>query len=180
MFQNSPAPLRRVCMIRGIGLIAVACAIGFVTLVGTVDTQGMIIGFVLAGLCVLGAAYNLWRTRRTPKDATVKVMITIEDLPPSRQLTFARRALWASLIAFPVLSGYIGYELYRLESHEVKSVMIWAPISFLYEYLGFWPAELAVPLLGIICIATYLGKLKQLRSAPPADAPPPPASSDQG
>jgi hypothetical protein len=128
------------------------------------DETGLTFLLVAAGAFLVAGLFFLWRARRTPKDA---VAVTAENLPQQPvpvQLQHYRRILWMSAFAFPILSGFIVYELNRLESGEVERVNIFAPAALLYNHLGYWPAVLVVPVLGVVCIPVLILKMRRLRS----------------
>jgi hypothetical protein len=71
---------------------------------------------------------------------------------PFRQIL---KQFWKQILffggAFAVLTVMTVLDLNALESGEVESVRLWAPIVSFYERFGYWPAVLLVPLLGIVC-----------------------------
>ena len=118
--------------------------------------------YVGAGLCALLGFLNLVLARRTPAEALVT---TIPDRAPvPAQLRYYRRMLWLSLVAFPVMSALVAYELHELESGAADSVRLWAPLGALYERFGYWPAVLAPIFLGIACAALFVFKLRRVAS----------------
>ncbi len=64
------------------------------------------------------------------------------------------RTFWKQILgfgaAFVVLTAFTVSDLNDLESEAVSSVSVWAPIAFVYEHFGYWPAVLLVPALGVV------------------------------
>jgi hypothetical protein len=54
-----------------------------------------------------------------------------------------------SAIGTFALGAWFFYDLLRLENGDVESVRVWAPMAMLYETLGFWPAVLLLPAIGL-------------------------------
>ena len=102
--------------------------------------------------------------------------------PPDRQapeqlIRKLRNIVLAGLVAFPVLTVMILVDLNSLESRASSSVRIFAPAAWLYNSFGYWPAVLATPVLGAICIPAILYRIMKLRElVEPADKPAPPTT----
>jgi hypothetical protein len=47
------------------------------------------------------------------------------------------------------LGAWIYYDLTRLEAGLVDGVRVWAPIATVYNFFGYWPSVVILPLLGI-------------------------------
>jgi hypothetical protein len=126
-----------------------------------IDTFGLVFG-----VCILAffsyKSYTCFRDLKVvrqedmvyapPKDATVQ-----------EQISYFKRILILSAIAFPILSIWIYLDLNSLESGEVDSVRLWEPVAFLYNIGGYWAAILTVPVLGIIVLGTMLKKIVDLK-----------------
>lgn len=54
--------------------------------------------------------------------------------------------------------AWIYTELLSLQNGEVQSIKLWAPLAFLYNHLGFYPAVLVLPLLGVCMVISALRK----------------------
>ena len=50
------------------------------------------------------------------------------------------------------LSAWVYSDLSALESGEVESVILWAPIAMAYDFLGFWGAVSILPVLVVFLI----------------------------
>jgi hypothetical protein len=159
-------PARRLHLVRAwsyltlvVGLIALSLTIDLP------DVEGRIFGCLIVGFFFASSLFNFWKARQTSPMETV---VTNSDLAPvPDQVRYYRRMLLVSAIAFPTLSAWTIYSLNLLESGVEKSVEVWGPISFVYEFLGYWPAALALPLLGMACCAVFVGRLRKLAAALP-------------
>jgi hypothetical protein len=128
------------------------------------DIEGVIIVVVL-GLGLLGwGTFSLWRHSKL--DATAPVH-TIDDLPVDQRVRTLRRMMLIVPIAFTPLAAFVGYELAQVEYGGAKSVRVWAPVAFLYNNFGFWPAVLFVPAAGLLLIMALAWKLRTIREANP-------------
>jgi len=92
---------------------------------------------------------------------------TIDDLPLDQRVRTLRRAILIAPIAFTPLAALVAYELAQVEYGSAQSVRVWAPVAFLYNNFGFWPAVLAVPVLGLLVIMALAWKLRTIREANP-------------
>jgi hypothetical protein len=129
------------------------------------DIEGVIFVVVL-GLALLGrGTCSLWRHSKLDSTAPVH---TIDDLPLDQRVRTLRRMILIVPIAFTPLAGLVAYELAQVEYGSAKSVRVWAPVAFLYNNFGFWPAVLAVPALGLLLIMALAWKLRTIREANPS------------
>jgi len=69
---------------------------------------------------------------------------------PAAHESFATSILRA--LAVFGLGGWFYYDLSRLESGEIESTRVWAPIAMLYDTLGFWPAVCLLPAIGCFIV----------------------------
>lgn len=86
------------------------------------------------------------------------------DANTQEQISFYRRYLYISLIAFPVLSLIVISDLNDLEKANGVSIRVWAPVAFLYEQYGYWPAVVFVPALWCVVILLFIKKIYSLKS----------------
>ena len=67
---------------------------------------------------------------------------------------------WQSFVILPAI--FVGLtivtvqDLNRLESGEVESVRVFAPLALSYNLLGYWPTILFPPLVGILCLVALV------------------------
>ena len=127
------------------------------------DLEGVIFVVVL-GLGLLGwGLFSLWRHSKL--DATAPVH-TIDDLPLDQRVRTLRRMILIVPIAFTPLAAFVAYELAQVEYGGATSVRVWAPVAFLYNNFGFWPAVLFVPAAGLLLIMSLAWKLRTIRENP--------------
>src|SRR5437867_11135288 len=119
-------PLRRLRFVRACGLLIVAVVVGLLPFVLDLDRQGIIFCYAGAGICMLLAILNFYLARRTSPDATVTE--NPERAPVLAQIRYYRRALWLSVIAFPMVAIWVAYDLHQLESGAAETVQIWVPL----------------------------------------------------
>jgi len=163
-FLQNEGPARRLCLVRAwsyLALVVGLIALSF--LMDLSDVEGRIFGGCIVGFFLSCSLYNFWKARRTPPNEVV--VSNPELLPAPVQVSYYRRMLVLSLIAFPILAAWTIYSLNQLQSGAEKSVEVWAPVSFVYEIFGYWPAVLALPVLGTVCCAVFLHKLRKLMRA---------------
>ena len=117
------------------------------------------------GLFVLGfGAWSFWRHSRRDPTAPRKTW-TVDDLPLEERAAAVRRLMLLFSAVIIVGSGFILYQLVQLELGWAQRVTVWAPIALLYDFLGFWPAVLFVPALGLLGIVGMASKLRAVRAA---------------
>ncbi|MFZ1101842.1 MAG: hypothetical protein WAN86_03040 [Hyphomicrobiaceae bacterium] len=125
----------------------------------------MTVLFVLLGLVFFGwGALSLWRHRR--RDPTAPVY-TIDDLPLDQRARTLRRMMLIVPVAFTPAAALIGYELVRLEYGWADRVSVWAPVAFVYNTFGFWPAVLFIPAAGLLLILFLATKLRSIKESNP-------------
>ena len=143
-----------------------AGAIAVLAILGDLDDLGRV--FCLAAITILSLAgvVFLWLSRRTPADATVT---PIPAHPRCReQVRYYRSSLWGSAFAFPILTIWIAYDLHQLEIGAVKEARVVVPVNLIYEHFGYWAAVLSTPVVGAICCAVMLFKLRKLSAQDPS------------
>jgi len=127
------------------------------------DPEGVIFVVVL-GLGLLGwGLFSLWRHSKL--DATAPVH-TIDDLPLDQRVRTLRRMMLILPIGFTPLAAFVAYELAQVEYGGATGVRVWAPVAFLYNNFGFWPAVLFVPAAGLLLIMSLAWKLRTIRENP--------------
>lgn len=161
--QKPPASLRGLSYGAGLtlgGAIVILQSVLFPT-----DRAALWISCGIGGVCVLVGGWNLWKWWRGHSESLpMSLPEEVHLLPPDQQIAYLERVLKMSLIAFPILTAYITFQLTQLERGNTDSVMLWAPISLLYQAIGYWPTVCATPALGIFCFFALNRRLKQLNS----------------
>lgn len=158
---NGGASLKRIRQIRGYGAFIVAgvlVATLYLSPLGGIDA---IVGTVVFLILAFGGL-QLHLASRTPETAIVLPPINPNDLPLPERARYFRRLLIMSATLIPALSLWFVYDLNQLESGAVAEISLPSPIAFLYENLGYWPAVLAMPALGVFLICVALVKLTNL------------------
>ena len=147
-------------MIHGIGgLVIGSVLLSFPFFFDTDQFARVVIG-AFAAIFILGGSMYIHSARKTPKD---ELILPARSAPPSIQISYFRFMLWSSVVAFPILTAFIAYQLHRLKSGLVPAVNIPKPAAMVYEYLGFWPAVLATPLLGLSCCIAFIWAMKKAK-----------------
>ena len=115
--------------------------------------------FGIAGVVLLVLAWRMPRDAEPPAEPTPAMV--------AAQVQYLRRALYMGIPAFVVSSVWVAWDLYRLETGAVQRVSVWVPVALLYDYFGFWPSVLFVPVLGAVCLPLLRRKIRRLSASPP-------------
>lgn len=83
----------------------------------------------------------------------------LDDMSPEKRLRVMMPVLGIATIAG---TWFITHDLLRLESREVEQVRVWAPVAYVYDLFGFWPAVLLFPALGMFGIMAMAAGLRAL------------------
>jgi hypothetical protein len=159
-------PLRRVRQLRGYGALVVAAVLAVCWVWAPLPAPAWVIEVVAVGVIILFGGVQLWQARKTP--ATIRVASRYSDpnrLPLPQRVRYFRAQLLLSSLIFPVISAWMAYDLNRLDAGVVTTTRVWLPVAFMYARLGYWPAVLAVPILGGTIWLFWVFKLKQLDRA---------------
>src|SRR5215471_11343833 len=89
---------------------------------------------------------------------------TLDDLPIEQRASTLRRLMLLFGAAIILSTGMTAYELVQLEYGGAERVTVWAPLAGLYNALGFWPAVLFLPALGLFVITTMARKLRAVNA----------------
>jgi len=88
---------------------------------------------------------------------------TFDDLPIEQQASDLRRRMLLFGAAIIVCTGMTAYELVQVEYGGAERT-VWAPLAGLYNALGFWPAVLFFPALGLLGITPMARKLRAVNA----------------
>jgi hypothetical protein len=109
---------------------------------------------LFGGLALLFFALAAWRIRKALRPAEGATVIEAADglshLPPDEQVAKVRRLRLIALGATWAFGAWAYVRLSAFERGDVAPERLWAPIAFLYNWLGLWPAVLVLPLVGVI------------------------------
>jgi hypothetical protein len=170
MMELGDFSVRRLCVILGWGLLALAALfVALALMPGLGDWSVVAICLGIAGASLIGGLLLIWLARKVPAPAVPSAAAAgdfpnIGDDPIGKQLQKLRRAFWLFLVLLPVVSVWIAYDLYRLETGAVKSVRVWWGIALLYNCLGFWPAVLFLPAITVLGLIGCSARIRKLQS----------------
>jgi hypothetical protein len=157
-------PVRWYLMFRAVVCLAAALALPLILFEREGDTFRTVLVLAASGvLAIIGALY-VWRWRQSAPAADAEPAASAARAPEPAQVERLRRVLWITPFIFAALTAIIVSDLCNLESGEVNSVRLWAPVAMIYDHLGFWPAVLIVPVGGIVLIGAGLRKLRKMRT----------------
>ena len=88
---------------------------------------------------------------------------TLDDLPIEQRASPLRRLMLIFGGAIIVCTGMTAYELVQVEYGGAERT-VWAPLAGLYNALGFWPAVLFFPALGLFGITPMARKLRAVNA----------------
>lgn len=154
-------PLRRVRQLRGYGALAVALTLVVALILAPFPSPAGVTGGVVAVLICAFGIMQLARARRTPSSAIYKSSYSDPNLLPLPQrIRYFQRQLLITSVVFLASSTWVAHQLNRLGSGEAERVMLWAPLVWLYEHWGYWPAVLATPALGVALCGVLAMRLR--------------------
>lgn len=161
---------RKLAFIAPMSWIALGLVVLAMPLVLKVEDEfGLLFSFAfgVAGLVVGGL--QLWRLN---KDDPKTTAYTVDDLPLKKRVHALRRLIL--MFAAAIIAGTLmtTYALVQLEHAGAERAAVWAPVAGVYSALGFWPAVLVFPALGLSGIAVMWHRLRIIRSAASAAAEP--------
>ena len=125
------------------------------------DEFGLLFGLAFGAICLGTGAFQLWRLK---KDDPRTTAYTVDDLPIEQRASALRRLMLLFGAAIIVGTGMTAYELAQLEYGGAERATVWAPVAGLYNALGFWPAVLFIPALGLFGITAMARKLRAVNA----------------
>jgi hypothetical protein len=117
---------------------------------------------ILSLLGVVGLGYGAFALRRHMQQDPTTPIPTVDDLPPAEGARQTRIAIWVLAIIFILGSGFMVYQLVQVEFGRQRAT-VWAPVAMMYDFFGFWPAVLFVPVLGLLILFALARKLRTIR-----------------
>jgi hypothetical protein len=147
---------------RWVGWAMVGLAAVFAGMVVFMDTdrQGTIFLSALAALAGSIGGFRLWRAGRLHPESVVYGRV--DAGPPDVQLSYLRRMLPLGTLAFLGLSIWTAYYLHELETGAVESVEVIWPVGPIHAAWGYWPAVLALPVTGVLCLGLLWRRRRRL------------------
>lgn len=110
---------------------------------------------------ILLAAYQWFAFRRIPKEA---VFYDIDAAPPEEQIHVSKRVIWLMPLIGAVPSVWTYLDLRALEDGSANQVMLWGPVSMIYDYFGFWPAVLCFPAIILLIVIISIYRIERSKS----------------
>jgi hypothetical protein len=156
-----PTPVRRLLVIRGVGVLVIALAILLLMLLNPPDATGIAIGCAIAAVAAAAGIFSLVKAARTDRAARV---VHISEAPPRVQAAHLRRHLRLACIALPALVAFDAWNLHRLETGAAREAMLFVVAGFVYPRWGFWPS-IAADLVFAGALVLGLRAAKQLAEA---------------
>ena len=161
MDLNKPVNAKRYYLGKVIALLIAAIILIIIPFIfSNIDDFGRIFSFILAGLLVFMAIYNIWQYKRSHPES--KVYENIAVAPANLQMKYFKKIMMISYFAFPAMSAFTAWELKNLEGGNAETVRLWFPLGLIYEHMGYWPAVLSPVFLGIVCIVIFKKKLTRI------------------
>jgi hypothetical protein len=155
------------CVRGGANAALAVFAVGLLLFVPT-DSSGRWIAIGLGALFAL-VAYGNFKAAFSARDEEQAFAPPL-DATASEQVNFFKRLLWVTVLVFPVITVLNVQALNTLEKGERAS--IWVPVAVLYDFGGYWPAILSVPVLGALCCTIFLWKIAKIKKGEPKIAGP--------
>lgn len=155
-----PTPARRYYLGKSIALLAAVLVVFLIPFFVEVDDFGRTFAYVLAGVLALSAGYNFWLYRRSHPES--KVYEHPAAAPPDLRVKYFRKILFLNYLAFPFLAFITWSEIKEFESGKTESLNLWAPLMFIYEQWGTWPAIISILLAGVILVTALRRKMMHL------------------
>jgi len=126
------------------------------------------LGMMIAGLFGVGfmalGSFLAWR--HSKQDPTTPVP-TLNDYPPQEQARQIRASMRLIAVVTILFGGYMAYQIMQVEYGWAQHVRVWEPVADVYKFLGFWPAVLCVPVLGLLILLALAWKLRSIRESTP-------------
>jgi hypothetical protein len=125
------------------------------------DGPGLLLVFSMAILFVYLAYSHQKKMKGARKEEMAYAPPT--DATVDQQIKFYKTYLIIGLVGFLLLAAITIPDINDLETKAIERVYLWAPIAFLYEHGGYWPAILSIPLAALVITLLFLRKLHSSR-----------------
>jgi hypothetical protein len=143
----------------GLGVGGLIAGVFARTPVGTI-----VLGLLGVSAIALGG-FLMWRHSR--QDFTTPVP-TLDDYPLQEQARQIRTSVRLIAVVTVLFGAYVAYQVMQVEYGWAQSVRTWGPVADLYNSLGFWPAVLCIPGLGLLTLLALAWKLRSIREKMPS------------
>jgi hypothetical protein len=156
--MSRPTPLYARLLFANLGLLTLG---GGFTLGGVMlwrESKWFWVPLLIGLLLLAFTALRMLRLAQHPNPAEAHPLPS--DLPVDARLAIVRRGQWLMPLILIPYSVWVAYDLYRLETGAVDEVSLWAPVGDVYQYFGFWPGVLMMPLItvGFVLIGFFGGR----------------------
>lgn len=153
-------------------LLAIGGVCLFLLITTELDEMGLTIAITGSIVCLGFAAWRIWKgLHAVPAESPAVAPDGISHLPPAEQVVKLRKLRLFALLATWGFGVWTWSDLTSIEQGKAESVYTWAPIAMLYDWFGFWPAVLAMPVLGVVLWFVATRRIEKAEAA--ADAAPP-------
>jgi len=112
--------------------------------------------------------YHAWKLRRAGPGE--QIAMNVDGLAVAERARALRRVMWVGGSAAGALSIWTAWALWTVETGRSESVDLWGPVAVVYRYLGFWPAVLVCPALGVLIVGSGWAKMRKSEAAARAAA----------
>jgi hypothetical protein len=131
------------------GFLNLVLALFFIGAAAVVREQEFRWIFLAIAAFVGALAWRRFRHARTaPPEA--EAFFDPNTLAPRDRIAHVRRSFLILTAALGALTAMTVRDISTLESGAANSTMLWAPVGFMYDVFGYWPAMLFAPGLWIV------------------------------
>lgn len=165
-FLQRAAPAKRYYRLKSILFAVLAFGLVVVGFIGPVDELGrwFLLGFIL--FCVAACAWNFFKSRKADtEDIVISQAQIAHHLSEQEQSVYYLHLAKFGGLAWILLIIVNTFDMIKLEKTGGGSVLF-APLLTVYEKLGFWPAVLLPPFIGVILIMGLVIKGMKLKNVP--------------
>ncbi|MBO0763111.1 MAG: hypothetical protein J2P50_00750 [Hyphomicrobiaceae bacterium] len=127
------------------------------------DTFGLFFALVFGAVCLGCGAFQLWRFNVA--DPEIPLYPTVDDLPIEKRAAVLSRIMIFFSTVIILGTAVTTYQLVLMQYGWKEGAKVWAPVAHLYDLLGFWPAVMFIPGMGLLVIIEMARKLRAVRKA---------------
>ena len=152
--------LRHYLLLRAYLTAALALFTAGLPLFLKVDSFGLYFSIGFSLLCAM-YSYSYFKSSRRTREQE-RAFAPPLDATVAQQIAYYKWIVIVGGAGFLVLTVITAMDLNSLENGRQETVMLLAPVGFLYHTGGYWLAVLSIPLFGILVCGALLWKLRQL------------------